>query len=601
MKIPAISDMFKQTIKSPINIEYLSTSNVTEISSDYLSKIKSDLIPDIPSFDNIKNLPNAALETLATSIGINKNTFTKIMDISDKLNLSSLIDGDVNAVKAALLEQLELKNLVQDALNPDVLKMLAESVGISEKNLENMLKTSYQIKTFSDIKNMEMYKLLDSIFKKKLIEDNGLSDTIQSFNETGTDVGSDSEKFLENIVYISTLLYSKDESDRKKAEEEAKKLQTNFLLLFKNSNSEPEILDRPSKDMVSTPSPWLENFSKIDYRVQKIAALAMGFGLEEDAVLQLRDTIEMLNAYKKLDDEVQQKKDGLMDHLTNLDNLTTRNSSAIDEYKEENGLSDVQFDNACKIVFSDEMQPKDPLLDPSLCTEGYDPDVIENKDELFQDPLFQIGLNPNLAIRDETTNEIIGYNGDVIFSNNRDQITGKLYTEKIPFKFKKVYGNFICKDMKLKDLTNSPDFVQGNFDCSLNELTALTGAPKQVDGNFNASYNFLQTIEGLPTSVGGNIDLKNNDLENLDISYSVTLVNNGDFIVSDNFLANLQSGDITGIGTLDVSDNKLRNTTLVNNCLLRIKKGIIANNQISGTVDIKILRDKFGSDLSYEV
>ena len=90
-------------------------------------------------------------------------------------------------------------------------------------------------------------------------------------------------------------------------------------------------------------------------------------------------------------------------------------------------------------------------------------------------------------------------------------------------------------------------------------------------------------------------------MENLDISYPVTLVNNGDFIVSDNFLANLQSGDITGIGTLDVSDNKLRNTTLVNNCLLRVKTAIIATNQISGIVDIKTLKDKFGSDLRYEV
>lgn len=600
MKIPAIESMFKQSIKSPINVEYLTTSNITDISSEYLGKIKNDLIPDIPSFENIKDLPNAALQTLATSIGIDKNTLTKIMDISDKLNLSSLLSGDVNSVKAALLEQLELKNLVKEALNPEVLKMLAESIGISEKNLENMLKTSYQIKTFSDIKNMEMYELLDPIFKKKLIEDNGLMDPVKTLDETGTDNSSESENLLKTVVYVSTLLYSKDEDDRKLAETEAKKLQAQFLTLFKGRNSEPEITDRPPMDQVTAPSPWLENFSKIDYRVQKVAALSLGFGMEEDAVLQLRDTIEMLNTYKKLDDEVQQKKEGLMDHLNELDELTTRNPNAIGDYKEEHGLNDTQFDNACKIVFSNEMQPKDPLLDPSMCTEGFDPETVENQD--FEDPLFIIGLNPDFAVRDPNTNEITGYNGDVVFTNNRDQVSGKLFTGKIPFKFKNVYGNFICKDMKLTDLTNAPDFVQGNFDCSLNELTTLKGSPKQVNGDFNASYNFLESIDGLPTSIGGNLNLKNNDLASLDISYPVTFVNNGNFDVSDNFLVDLKSGDITGIGILDVSNNKLRNNeNLVADCLLRIKKSIIATQQLPGKIDIKILKDKFGSDLSYEV
>jgi hypothetical protein len=594
MKIPFVDDLFRSTIKSDISNEYQQSSAIEGATGNFLEKVKKDLLPDIPSFDNIKELSSAALSSLATSIGIDKNTFTKIMDIADTLNLSSLIDGDVNAVKTALLEQLELKNLVKHALNPDVLKMLAESVGISEKNLENMLKTSYQIKTFSDI-NMEIYEKLDTVFKNKLIKDNFLSDPIKTTDPAGN-IETESETLLKTVVYVSTLLYSKDEDDRKKAEDEAKKLQPQFLILFTPSDPEPDIDQRPGS-RVTTPSPWIENFSKIDYRVQKVAALAMGFGSEEDAVLQLRDTIQLINEYKKIDDEVQQKKGGLQDHLFELDNTTIQNKNAINDYKEEHGLSDNQFDNACKICFSDEMYPKKD--EDTMCTDDVPPDFDNQFDE--DDPSWILGLDSKLVTRDETTNEIVAYNGDIILTGNKDKITGKSFTDQIPLKIPKIYGNFICKDMKLKNLTNAPDFVQGNFDCSLNELTSLAGAPKQVGGNFNASYNFLQTIEGLPTSVGGNIDLKNNDLENLDISYPVTLVNNGDFIVSDNFLANLQSGDITGIGTLDVSDNKLRNTTLVENCLLRIKKGIIATDQISGIVDIKTLRDKFGSDLRYEV
>lgn len=596
MKIPFVDDLFRLTTKSEMQNEYQESDAVEKLSGTFLEKVKNDLMPDIPSFDNIKELSSAALSSLATSIGIDKNTFSKIIDISDKLSLSSLLDGDVNAVKAALLEQLELKNLVKEALNPEVLKMLAESVGISEKNLENMLKTSIQIKTFSDIKNMEIYELLDPIFKKKLINDNSLVDPNTTIAPNG-ELTNENENLLKTVVYVSTLLYSKNEDDRKKAEDEAKKLQPQFLTLFTSSDTEPDVEQRPGSRVI-TPSPWLEGFSKIDYRVQKVAALAMGFGNEEDAVLQLRDTIQLLNDYKKINDEVQQKKDGMITHLNELDLTTFQNPNSINNYKEEHGLSDNQFENACKIVFSDTMKPKSSE-DPA-CTDDIPDDLDDKFDE--NDPAWILGLEANFIARDDITNEIISYSGDIILTGAKNRVTGEPFSGKIPLKIPKVYGNFICKNMKLKDLTNAPDFVQGNFDCSLNELTSLTGAPKQVGGNFDASYNFLETLEGLPTSVGGNINLKNNDLPSLDISYSVTLVNTGDFNVADNFLVDLSSGDITNIGVLDVSSNKLRNNeNLVAGSLLRVKKSIIATDQLPGKIDVKILKDKFGSDLKYEV
>jgi hypothetical protein len=599
MKVPAINDMFETSFKSKLNTEYTKTTNVTSISSEFLDKVKKDLIPDIPSFDNIMELPSSALGTLATSIGVDKNSLKKIMDIAGDINLSDIMSGDINTIKQKLLEKLELKNLVEEALNPEVLKMLAESIGISEKNLENMLKTSSEVKTFSDIKTMEMYEKLDTIFKKKLIEDNGLTDSVKALSGNGVDLEGDSEKLLKTVVYVSTLLYSKSEDDRKLAETEAKKLQPEFLLLFKNRNSEEGETDRLPMDQVPAVSPWLENFSKIDYRVQKVAALAFGFGEQEEGVLKLRDTIELLNRYKSLDDESNQKREGLLEHLNDLDRTTAYNSNSIQDYKEEHGLTDEQFDNACKITFSSEMAPKDPLLDPSMCTEGFDPDTLEEED--FNDPIFIIGLNPAFVIRNETTNEILGYNGDVIFTDNRNQVTGEKFEGKLPFKLKTVNGNFICKDMKLTDLTNAPDFVQGTFDCSLNDLTTLQGSPKTVNGKFDASYNFLTTIEGMPTSIGNGVNLENNDLTNLDISYSVTILNDGDFDVSNNYLTSLASGDITGIGTLNVNKNKLVNTGLTDNSLLRIRKGITAKHQTDGPIDIKILQEKFGTNLKYDV
>lgn len=596
MKVPFVDDLFQTTVKSGINNKYQESLATEKMCDGYMATIKKDLIPPIPSFDSIKELPSAVLSTLTTSIGIDKNTFSKIMNISENLNTSSLIDGDINAVKTALLDQLELKNLVNDALNPEVLKMLAESLGISEKNLENMLKTSIQIKTFSDIKNMEIYEKLDPVFKRKLIEDNYLVDPVTTLDAVG-EKKDEGENLLKTVVYVSTLLYSNNDEDRTKAEIEAKKLQSLFLTLFSPKDTEPNVEQRPGSVIVS-PSPWLENFSKIDYRVQKVAALAVGFGHEEDSVLQLRDTIQLLNDYKKIDDEVQRKKDGIQQHLNDIDLTTNQNPNAINDYKEEHGLTDAQFDNACRISFSEAMQPE--LDEDPMCTQDIPPDIEEFYDE--NDPCWILGLDSKLAVRNEETREVIGYNGDIVLTGNKNRVTGVTFSGKIPLKIPKIYGNFICKDMKLTDLTNAPDFVQGNFDCSLNELSSLKGSPKQVNGNFDASYNFLTNLDGISTSIGGNVNLKNNDIETLDISYPVALLSNGDLDVSDNFLVNLSSGDISGIGNLNVSNNKLRNNeNLVSNCLLRVKKSINAKDQLPGKIDIKFLKDKFGTDITYEV
>ncbi|MBR6415866.1 MAG: hypothetical protein IKS22_07150 [Bacteroidales bacterium] len=74
--------------------------------------------------------------------------------------------------------------------------------------------------------------------------------------------------------------------------------------------------------------------------------------------------------------------------------------------------------------------------------------------------------------------------------------------------FKKVSGDFICRDCGLKDLLFGPEEVGGDFDCSNNKLTSLSDAPKVVGGNFICEGNdkkFTYTEIKRHTKVGGRI------------------------------------------------------------------------------------------------
>ena len=55
---------------------------------------------------------------------------------------------------------------------------------------------------------------------------------------------------------------------------------------------------------------------------------------------------------------------------------------------------------------------------------------------------------------------------------------------KIPFKIKKVVGDFNIYHNKLETLENAPEEVTGDFDCSNNPLKTLRGCPKKVGGDF---------------------------------------------------------------------------------------------------------------------
>ena len=87
---------------------------------------------------------------------------------------------------------------------------------------------------------------------------------------------------------------------------------------------------------------------------------------------------------------------------------------------------------------------------------------------------------------------------------------------ELPFRFRKVTGNFSCTDNQLTNLEGSPDSVGGNFYCSNNKLTSLYGAPDSVGRNFDCEYNKLTNLEGAPDSVGRNFYCFYNQLTSLD-------------------------------------------------------------------------------------
>lgn len=85
------------------------------------------------------------------------------------------------------------------------------------------------------------------------------------------------------------------------------------------------------------------------------------------------------------------------------------------------------------------------------------------------------------------TNYII--NPDKTIDVDGDVTLSFSYLSKLPLKFNKVSGNFLCNNNLLTNLIGSPVWVGGNFRCSFNELTSLEFSPYYVGGNFDCKFN----------------------------------------------------------------------------------------------------------------
>jgi hypothetical protein len=88
--------------------------------------------------------------------------------------------------------------------------------------------------------------------------------------------------------------------------------------------------------------------------------------------------------------------------------------------------------------------------------------------------------------------------------------------EKLPIKFGKINGHFLCEKNQLTTLEGAPREVSGHFWCYNNKLTKLEGAPIYVGGIFDCQYNKLTNLEGSPEFVGGDFVCSDNKLITLD-------------------------------------------------------------------------------------
>lgn len=577
--------MFESTVNSPLTYEYTLVDARTAVYDGFTQSVKDSILSGKINVDALKDsainaLKDAApgvLNSLASSLGVDTKTLSAITDIVDFVGSDNIINGDIDAIKKKLLEQLELKNLVDIASKPEITEILSKTLNIGKDTLTNLFDSSKNIKTLSDIKYIETYTSTDDIFKVRIIDENFLN----------------SRQSLDLIVSASVLFYSDDEKDRTEGERIAKGLSKEFLNLLRPIDTTFDENMQPAQRVISKGT-WLTTFDKVDYRIQKIAAIGLGFGIEEEGVTKLQTYIDNLNKYQQLNEKSDELREGLKDHTEILEEENRYNSDAEKDYKEKHGLTDKQYEDSLDIVYD---RNNDNQSDVE-CYQDTDPDQeTPNPDN----PVDVMDLNPALTVKDSLGN-VISYNGDIILTGKRNGYDGNLLTS-IPFKIKNVNGKFICKNMGLKNLENAPDVVEGDFDCSGNELVSLDFGPKSVGGNYFANKNKLENLDGLPSSIGQNLNLSENrisSLENLGCgNFSTTsgcpTTVFGDVNLYDNDLKTLNNANLNIRGTLDVSKNELTDATIFTgisegldgknenfNTDIRIKKFIGINQQPDG-------------------
>ena len=88
--------------------------------------------------------------------------------------------------------------------------------------------------------------------------------------------------------------------------------------------------------------------------------------------------------------------------------------------------------------------------------------------------------------------------------------------DKLPLRFNRVSGNFICARNRLTSLEGSPKYVGEFFDCANNQLENLEGSPKEVGSDFYCNYNKLTSLNGCSEFIGGGFYCQNNSLSTLD-------------------------------------------------------------------------------------
>jgi hypothetical protein len=553
-----------------ISEELKKTEEVKKETSGFLSSVSSTILSGISNFNDLKTLSLNKLETAATSIGISKRSLNKLINITDKIDARGLIGGDINSTKQMLLGELENTNLYDVAKTPEVLGLLSEQLGISEANLEKMLNTAENVRSLSDITSIEQFMNMDFAFKEKFALDNFIP----------TDM-------LDDVMPISLQLLSNDENVRRLAEENAKQLLGRKIMEMVS----PNVAELTPGQDLGLPN-FLQNFSNMDYRIQKVAAVALGFGTEEAAVLECRNVMDQLKQYRELDEQSNSLKNSLYDHANKLYTDRDLNPKIIDDYLEEHGLkeeelikalnvSDKLYETTNKTSYSsDSGDWAEDSTDGSIPTQPNASSLETNETGQIPAAIAIPTINERLIIKTETpAGTRFDYNGSLEFKRE-DLVNGK-----IPVKFTKVNGNFVCKNVGLTTLENCPEIIGGEFDCSNNELTNLVGGPNEVGWNYRCSNNKLESIKGVAFTIGASrndslFNCSNNPLQSLETGrqQEVTIFGRG-MLCTDTTLKSFAGTALDIKGTMDVRSNDLRHIDLFANAIVRVGNEIRLDGQ----------------------
>lgn len=369
--------------------------------------------------------------------------------------------------------------------------------------------------------------------------------------------------------------------------------------------------DQPSTDKTlngaNNNTEFIENFDKLDYRVQKVAAESMGFTDDVGGVGKLKEVLNQMKEYKRLDELSNSLKETLLNHVEALNNQQKNNSDVLPTYKEQHNITDQQYQSAIDMAYSIKN------LNDDENRFKYESNSIETLDDIKKEidsskidnnttqtnekiPAY-LGLDMSLFQKDSTGKiiEPFIYSGNVMLSDKKDE-NGNALT-KIPIKFEKVLGNFICKNMSLTSLNNSPTTVTGDFDCSNNSLKNLVGGPEYVYGTYYAMNCGIESLKGIYTVK--NLNISNNRLTNLDSTggKQQNLLITGDGNFSNNLINSLDS-NIDIYGELNLSKNYItHNSFEVDDGGILPKlysnASLIINNQLNEfKLDVTIIRKK---------
>jgi len=125
--------------------------------------------------------------------------------------------------------------------------------------------------------------------------------------------------------------------------------------------------------------------------------------------------------------------------------------------------------------------------------------IMELLKKYFYDPIFKLSIDDNGYVSVPTT---------VVLRT-------EFRVSKLPVKFLRVEGDFLCCDNNLTSIEGSPNYVGHMFNCARNQITSLEGGPEQVVGTFYCNENNLTNLIGAPRSVK-NFVCHNNNLTSLE-------------------------------------------------------------------------------------